>query len=489
MICLKIHELDNVGVLISDVSAGQEVLDGLVVAEVIRAGHKIALCSINKGEPVIKYGCPIGRASGDISAGEHVHTHNLKTAISDSAEYIYSPVKVSSRQKPERTFMGYRRPAGNAGVRNEIFVVPTVGCIAKLCETIAVEMNAEAQKCCDGIIAVAHPYGCSQLGDDHNATKKLLASLCHNPNVGGVLVVGLGCENNRLDEFISELAGFDVDRFRFLNCQDISDEKTEAKRLIAKLLDVVKFDKREEVPISELTVGLKCGGSDGFSGITANPLVGAFCDNLTAMGGSAILTEVPEMFGAETLLFNRAADKDVFTSAVSLINDFKKYFQSYNQPVYENPSPGNKDGGISTLEEKSLGCTQKSGQAEIVDVLQYGERVRKKGLSLLCSPGNDLVATTALCAAGASIVLFTTGRGTPFGGMVPTVKISTNTELYNKKTNWIDFDAGGLMNTGNLAELALKFEDFIVEIASGSRTKSEENGYREIAIFKNGVTL
>lgn len=493
---IKINPSDNVAVAVESDS------------DSIPAGHKFSLCEIKSGEKIIKYGYPIGTAARDISAGEWVHTHNMKTGLDSMVEYKYEPAEIPIRKENPVTFRGFRRktPDGEkVGIRNEIWIIPTVGCVNSVAENIASQAKNlikgskgsngskrgnGSKRSIDGIFAFTHPYGCSQLGDDHTNTQKALAGLVKHPNAGGVLVLGLGCENNNIGEFRKILGDIDSERVKFLNCQDIEDETEEGIRLISELCDIASLDEREEISSDELIIGLKCGGSDGFSGITANPVVGAFSDLLVYSGGTAILTEVPEMFGAETILMNRCENYEVFEKTVSLINDFKQYFINHGQTVYENPSPGNKDGGITTLEDKSLGCTQKCGSAAVCDVLDYGEHVKKHGLNLLSAPGNDLVASTALAVSGVHIVLFTTGRGTPFGCPVPTVKISSNTHLYEKKKNWIDFDAGTVLNTGDIEGMGKELFDYVITLASGEKhTKNEINGMREIAVFKNGVTL
>ena len=440
-------------------------------------GHKYAVRDIKYGENIIKYGQPIGHALTDIKRGEHVHSHNLATNLSGKLTYEYHPVKTPERTETDLTFMGYVRKSGDVGIRNDIWIVNTVGCVNKTAQIIARKTGAEY---------FSHPFGCSQLGGDMDITQKILAGMVHHPNCGGALVLGLGCENNNIEVFKSALGSYDEERVRFLNAQDADDEIEAGVRIIEELKSNAAKDKREPVSIKKLKIGLKCGGSDGLSGITANPLVGRVCDKLTSIGGSCVLTEVPEMFGAEHFLMQRCADKAVFDKTVRLINNFKDYFTRHNQTIYENPSPGNKAGGITTLEEKSLGCIQKGGLSEITDVLDYGDTVTKSGLSLLNGPGNDIVAVTNLMAAGVHMILFTTGRGTPLGGAVPTVKISTNTALAKKKSSWIDFDAGRVLDG---CELTDELFDFVIETANGRKTKNEENGYKEISIFKDGVTL
>lgn len=443
-------------------------------------GHKYALCDIKAGENIIKYANPIGHATEDIKKGDHVHSHNMKTNLSGNLQYKYepefNPVEI---EKTDKTFMGYRRENGEVGIRNEIFIVNTVGCVNKVSKRLA-ELT--------GARSFEHPFGCSQLGDDMLVTQLILKGLVNHPNAGGVLVLGLGCENNNIDVFKEVLGEVNGERVKFLNVQDVEDEIQEGVRIINELKAYADTFKREPISISELKLGLKCGGSDGFSGITANPLVGMLSDRLISFGGSCVLTEVPEMFGAEHLLMKRCKTEELFNKTVKLINDFKDYFIRHNQPIYENPSPGNKKGGITTLEEKSLGCVQKGGLSPVVDVLSYGDRLSRNGLSLLNGPGNDIVAITNLSAVGVHMILFTTGRGTPVGGPVPTVKISTNRGLAEKKKNWIDFDASRILEEDH-QKVTDDFLDYIIAVASGEETANERNGYREISIFKDGVTL
>lgn len=486
---IKINPADNVAVALRLLQKGESAgASAPVPLQDIPQGHKLALADIKSGEAVMKYGFPIGRATKDISSGEWVHTHNLKTNLSESMDYTYKPAIRELEPLPPRSFQGYLREDGKAGVRNELWIIPTVGCVNDVAARLA-EENPRFEGV-DGVYAFPHPYGCSQMGDDHENTKKLLAALARHPNAGGVLVVGLGCENNTMASFKEELGQWDDRRVKFMVCQDEADELKTGKRLLCELAAYAGKFTRRELPVSKLIIGMKCGGSDGLSGITANPAVGAFSDLLIAQGGSTVLTEVPEMFGAETVLMNRADSTDVFEKTVKMVNDFKAYFVAHGQVVYENPSPGNKQGGISTLEDKSLGCVQKGGTAPVRDVIAYAHQVKRPGLTLLSGPGNDLVSVTALTAAGAHIILFTTGRGTPFGAPAPTVKISTNTALYQKKQNWIDFDAGTVADGEEITRAAARLLDFVIDTASGNvPTKAEQNGYRGISIFKGGVIL
>ena len=490
--CIKIHPRDMVAVALTSLASGTKVeLDGQAVAllEDIPQGHKFALVPIPAGAQIIKYGAPIGVATADIPAGGWVHTHNIKTGLGEVLDYTYEPRNAPLVPADDCFFQGYRREDGRAAVRNEIWIIPTVGCVNNV--ATAIERRAQSLKkgTIDGIFAFPHPYGCSQMGDDQENTRHILANLINHPNAGGVLVLGLGCENSNIDVLKPYIGQWNEKRVKFLVCQESDDEVEDALALIEELADYVGSFHRESISCGELVIGMKCGGSDGLSGVTANPTVGAFSDLLVSMGGTTILTEVPEMFGAETLLMNRCENERVFSDTVSLINGFKDYFTRHGQTIYENPSPGNKKGGISTLEDKSLGCTQKSGSAPVVGVLSYGETVQRHGLNLLSAPGNDLVASTALASSGAHIVLFTTGRGTPFASPVPTVKISSNSPLAKKKQNWIDFNCGTITEDATVQQLGKKLFDFVISVASGEQVKAEQAGFHDMAIFKQGVTL
>lgn len=492
---LKINPADSVVVCLQPKKKGDIIeIDGkqIVVNQDTPAGHKVLIKDAKEGEDIIKYGYPIGHARQNLKAGDWVNENNLKTNLSGTLEYTYHPVNEKLNIKNEnRTFKGYVRKNGDVGVRNEIWIVPTVGCVNGIAERLLNQLKKETQE--EGIDAIwswHHNFGCSQLSGDHENTRKILRDICLHPNAGGVLVLSLGCENNQPDEFMKMLGDYDKDRIRLLVTQKVEGDEVEAgMEILRELYAIAKNDKREEVPVSKLRVGLKCGGSDGFSGITANPLVGEFSDWLVAQGGTSILTEVPEMFGAETILMNRCETTELFDQTVSMINNFKEYFLSHGEPVGENPSPGNKAGGISTLEDKALGCTQKCGKAPVSGVMEYGDRLQHTGLNLLSAPGNDLVAATALASAGCHIVLFTTGRGTPFGTFVPTMKIATNPTLAKNKPHWIDFSAGQLIEGRTMQELVPEFIDMVLDVASGKHAHNEANGYREISIFKNGVTL
>lgn len=492
---IKINRADTVVVCLKNYTKGEVVnVDGkaVTVAQDTPVGHKILITDTPAGTDIIKYGYPIGHAKEDLKAGQWVNENNLKTNLSGTLTYEYKPVDEKLDIPDEHlTFKGYVRKNGEVGIRNEIWIVPTVGCVNGIAEKLASMLEHETRlEGIDAVHAWHHNYGCSQLSDDHENTRKVLRDIVLHPNAGAVLVLSLGCENNQPDLFEKLLGDYDKDRIKFLVTQKVhGDEIEEGMKILRSLYNVVKNDTRTDCPLSELRVGLKCGGSDGLSGITANPLVGEFSDYLVAQGGTTILTEVPEMFGAETILMNRCKNKELFDKTVKLVNDFKEYFLSHGEPVGENPSPGNKAGGISTLEDKALGCTQKCGRAPVCGVLGYGDRLQAKGLNLLSAPGNDLVASTALAAAGCQMVLFTTGRGTPFGTFVPTMKISTNSSLYENKPNWIDFNAGELVDGTDMNSLLRKFIDKIVSVANGENACNEKNGYREISIFKNGVTL
>ena len=501
---IKIHPSDNVAVALQDLSKG-EVVEGVTLQTGVPAGHKVLLKDLAAGENVIKYGFPVGHVTRAAGAGTLVDHTCMETNLKGLQEYRYQPeITVPAERDEARTFKGFRRADGQVGIRNQIWVIPTVGCVNGVCQQIVERFKAEItgqaghdggrharpdRASVDAICAFPHNYGCSQLGEDHEHTRAILADMVHHPNAGGVLVVSLGCENNQLDAFRELVGPVDESRVRMFVCQQVEDEVAYGVQQLREIYAVASRDVREDVPVSELRVGLKCGGSDGLSGITANPLLGVFSDWLVAQGGTTVLTEVPEMFGAETLLMNRCRDKATFDRTVRLINGFKEYYMAQGQPVYENPSPGNKAGGISTLEEKSLGCTQKCGSSSVQDVLGYGERLKERGLNLLSAPGNDLVASSALAAAGCQLVLFTTGRGTPFGSFVPTLKVSTNTSLATGKPGWIDFNAGVLAQGEPMAEVSARFREYVLAVASGQSVNNEKNGIRGMAIFKTGITL
>lgn len=492
---IKINPIDNVVVALEPLTKGEAItVDGaeVVLLTDVPAGHKVAVQDISEGQSVIKYGSPIGKAKENILKGTHIHVHNLATRLDEEVTYEYTPVETRSTldfQGYRDTFKGFLRKDGRVGVRNEIWVIPTVGCVNNVATRIADEANKFAKGSVECVVAFPHPYGCSQMDNDQENTRHILADLINHPNAGGVLVLGLGCENSNIPVLKPYLGEYDAERVKFLISQEAEDEIAEGVVIVKELIETVSQDERQDVSVDKLIVGLKCGGSDGFSGITANPLTGFFSDALISKGGTTILTEVPEMFGAETLLMNRCKNETLFNKTVKLINDFKDYFKRHGQTVYENPSPGNKAGGISTLEDKSLGCTQKSGSTPVCGVLSYGETVSEKGLNLLSAPGNDLVAATALSASGAQIVLFTTGRGTPFASPVPTVKISTNSNLNSHKSNWIDFNAGEALEGKGFDILSRELYEYVLRVAEGELVCSERNGYHDFAIFKQGVTL
>ncbi|MDG2955131.1 altronate dehydratase family protein [Bisgaard Taxon 10/6] len=491
---IKIHRQDNVAVALQDLPAGTLLdIEGrqLKLKQDIGRGHKFALSIIAENQDVIKYGYPIGHALCNVEPGEYIHTHNVKTNLKDINDYKYLPeFPALSEQMPDREVQIYRRKNGDIGIRNELWIVPTVGCVVGIANLIKKRfMQLNGLRDIDGVFAFNHSYGCSQLGDDHENTKTMLQNMVKHPNAGAVLVIGLGCENNQVGAFKESLGEYDESRVKFMISQHYDDEVEKGVELLQQLYQEMRQDRRETGKLSEVKFGLECGGSDGFSGITANPMLGHFSDYLISHGGTTVLTEVPEMFGAECILMSHCKDEETFLKMVNMVNDFKKYFIEHNQPIYENPSPGNKAGGITTLEDKSLGCTQKAGHSQVVDVLKYGERLKIQGLNLLSAPGNDAVATSALAGAGCHMVLFSTGRGTPYGGFVPTMKIATNSELAQKKKHWIDFDAGRLVYDMSMQELLKDFINLVVEIVNGKLTKNEINEFRELAIFKSGVTL
>ncbi|WP_269716479.1 UxaA family hydrolase [Caulobacter sp. NIBR2454] len=484
---------DHVAMALRDLVSGETLTLGdraITVRADIPKGHKIAVREAAIGEDVCKYGWPIGRATQAIAVGDHVHIHNVETKLSDVETYTYQPTAdVIGHDMGAGTFMGYRRKNGRVGTRNEIWVLCTVGCVANTARRIAEKAAVRFAGRVDGVHAFPHPFGCSQLGDDLDHTRKLIAALAAHPNAGGVLILGLGCENNQLAKLLESAPDIDPERLRSFTTQNVEDELEDGLAAVEALVALAERDRREPCPISDLVVGLKCGGSDGFSGVTANPLVGRIADKVADAGGTPVLTEIPEVFGAERILMARAQNQAVFADLVSVVNDFKQYFIDHNQPIYENPSPGNIAGGITTLEEKSLGAVQKGGRAPVVNVIRYGDKIGPHGLTVLEAPGNDAVSSTALTAAGATVILFTTGRGTPLGFPAPTLKIASNSGLAGRKPGWIDFDAGVVLDNTTMDAAADDLMALVVETASGKQTKAEINGEREIAIWKQGVTL
>ena len=491
---IKINKDDNVAVALKPIAKGTTVNvagTDVTTLEDVPQGHKFAIKPIKKGDAVIKYGFRIGYAQADVEVGGWIHTHNLRTALGELLDYTYNPEGHKDVEPTDEAyFEGYMSENGKVGVRNEVWIIPTVGCVNSIARAIEATARLNKPEGVDEVVAFTHPYGCSQTTEDQENTRTVLADLINHPNAGAVLVLGLGCENSRIEVLKNYIGEVNPDRVKFLQVQDVEDEQEAAAEIMEELMNYAAAFKREKVSAKELVIGMKCGGSDGLSGITANPTVGLFSDMLVSKGGTTILTEVPEMFGAETILMDRCANRELFDKTVCLINDFKEYFIKNGQEIYENPSPGNKDGGITTLEDKSLGCTQKSGSSLVKGVLAYGERVQNKGLNLLSAPGNDLVASTACAAAGAQIVLFTTGRGTPFASPVPTVKIATNSRLAGRKGNWIDFNAGRLVTDDvPMEQLADELFQLVLDVASGRRVKAELAGFHDLAIFKQGVTL
>lgn len=492
---IRLHALDNVAIALSPLEQGKEYcVDEFVFTALsdIDRGHKVALTKIKQNSDVIKYGAPIGHALTDIEVGQWIHVADVKTNLNDELEYKYEPeqteVKVLVDDSPEVSI--YRRENGEIGIRNELWVIPTVGCVNGMATQMVNQFLTKHRELeIDGVHVFPHQFGCSQLGDDLVNTRKLLQNMAKHPNAGGVLIVGLGCENNQVVMFEGSLGEYDESRVKFLISQMVENEVEAGVELLEEIYQQMKTDQRQPGRLSEVKFGLECGGSDGLSGITANPLLGQLSDYLIARGGTTVLTEVPEMFGAETILMSRCKDEATFDQLVDMVNGFKRYYKDHNQPIYENPSPGNKSGGISTLEDKSLGCTQKAGSSSVQAVLDYGQRLSEPGLNLLKAPGNDAIATSALASSGCHMVLFTTGRGTPYGGWVPTVKISTNSELAQKKKHWIDFDAGRLVTDSSMAALLSDFVELLVDICNGQASKNEQNNVREVAIWKNGVTL
>ncbi|EIL88012.1 altronate hydrolase [Rhodanobacter fulvus Jip2] len=491
---LQVHAEDEVAIALTDLAEGTVVslaTGDVRLRQAVPHGHKFAVRALAAGQPVHKYGFAIGRTTAAVAAGDWVHTHNMVTGLSGTLEYRYQPLAPAPAPDAGAgaTFQGYRRADGRVGTRNEIWVLCTVGCVARTARRIAEQAERHFGGRVDGVHAFTHPFGCSQLGSDLEHTRQMLAALARHPNAGGVLLVGLGCESLQMKWLLEAMDGVDPARLRWFNSQLADDEVEQGLAAVEELVAVAEQDRRQPCDLSDLVVGLKCGGSDGFSGITANPVVGRIADRVAAAGGTPILTEIPEIFGAERMLMARAQSREVFEQIGTLVNDFKRYFLDHGQPVHENPSPGNLAGGITTLEEKSLGAVQKGGRATVTQVLRYGQRAQSPGLALLEAPGNDAVSATALTAAGATVILFTTGRGTPLGFPVPTLKIATNSALAAAKPRWIDFDAGALLDGLGMEALADALQQLVLDTASGKPARNEINDEREIALWKTGVTL
>lgn len=490
---VHINPEDNVVVALRPLKKGEPFsFEGreVTAAEDIPQGHKMAVDELASGSTVVKYGQAIGHVTQDVHVGQWIHTHNMKTNLSGEVEYTYEPTHPELQLQEPKTFMGYRTKDGRAATRNEIWIIPTVGCVNGIAQTLEARCQDLVQGTVDGIHTFTHPFGCSQTGADHEQTKKLLVALSRHPNAAGVLFLSLGCENCTHQQILDELGEYDPQRVRFLTCQDVEDELASGRAIIEELAELISHNRRVPIPVSELVVGMKCGGSDGLSGITANPTIGRVSDMVVAQGGTSVLTEVPEMFGAESFLLGRCVSKEVFDAAAGMLNGFKDYFLAHHEVVYDNPSPGNKQGGITTLEDKSCGCVQKGGKAPIVDVLKYADQVKKQGLNLLCAPGNDMVSSTALAAAGCHLIMFSTGRGTPFGAPVPTIKVFTNTALSKKKPNWMDFNAGVIADgEATIDEAANDLFDLVLRCASGKKTSTERRNCHEISIWKDGVVL
>ncbi|MDP1559944.1 MAG: altronate dehydratase family protein [Pirellulaceae bacterium] len=515
----RLHPQDNVVVSLQGSETGspweEELANGgpdravgttVVAMEPIPAGHKMAIRPIAAGQWVIKYGLPIGLAQTDIAVGQRVHVHNVKTGLDAgiATQPDWEPLPAAPLTTPILTtgddpnqFLGYLRENGQVAIRNEIWILNTVGCVNQTAQQLAAWANRTLVgrvPNLDGVYAFSHPYGCSQLGDDLQATRNILSGLTRHPHAAAVLFLGLGCENNQLQMQLDAIGPEALKKVRWFSTQDVSDEMEQGRQWLTEMAQQISRYTRQPLPANKLILGMKCGGSDGFSGLTANPLLGRIADWHCAMGGTSLLTEVPEMFGAEPVLLGRCDQPSTRTAVDQMIETFKDYFRQHDQPISENPSPGNKDGGLTTLEEKSLGCVQKGGTAALIkQCVPYGGQASAElgGLGMVNGPGNDGVSITALTAAGAHLVLFTTGRGTPMGAPAPTMKIATNPTLAKQKPGWIDFSAGDFITgTATLDELRDRLWEQILRVASGQQeAKNELNGYREIAIWKIGVTV
>lgn len=499
MSAIKLYPQDTVALATSELKKGQTVtVDGetITLLDDIPNAHKIALKDFETGEAVRKYDNIIGYASKPIKKGEWIHSHNEVTGLGKSKEYTYdfNPISIFPGES-DKTFMGYDRADGGAGIRNHLAIISTVFCANGPLRKLArmAEAKYPATENFDGIIAFDQEFGCSQTGKDLVTTCKIIAGIAKNANFGGVLLVSNGCEMAIPSVLEQYMGDYDKKRIRTLTLQEVEDEFTAGMELIDEIMEEMKDDKRTPININRLHIAMNCGGSDGYSGITANTLLGTLCDTLVKEGAIMNMTEVPEMMGAEHILMNRAADKSIFDDIVKMMYDYDAYFARYGEKAADNPTQGNKAGGLTTLEEKSLGCIQKGGHCAVMEVLEYGERATKNGFVLVSGPGNDLAGVSGQIAAGAVLTIFTTGRGTPCGFAGPTFRLASNTALATRKSNWIDYDAGRLLTAKTPEEVeALNKElyDAIMATVNGQyRTRTEENGYYILGALKDGVTL
>lgn len=484
---LRLHPKDNVALALRPLPSGARVsVEGisLFTRDPIPYGHKVALVSIPKGGRIIKYGYPIGRAVRSISPGEHVHVHNTESgrAHGDTARPVIREESSLIPRFPQDTFLGFRRQDGRVGVRNHVLVMASVHCVNGGVERIGREVP--------GVVALPHIYGCSQLGEDLAQTRRVLEGYVSHPNVGATLIVGLGCEALPTRELVDGLRDRGY-RVELLLLQEIGGSRAavrKGKELAAELLGEVGKLRPEPVPLSELVVGVECGGSDAWSGVTANPAVGAIADALVAHGGTVILSEVTEFIGAEHILAARAISPEVGKAILRAVARREGVAVEMGVDLRgAQPSPGNMEGGLTTIEEKSLGAIVKGGTTPVREFLGYGERPSARGLVVMDTSGNDLESVTGMVAGGAQVVLFTTGRGTPVGNpIVPVIKISSNTPLYERMRDDLDFDAGSILRGEPPTSVAARLAALLLEVAGGRPTQAEVWGHREFAIEPRG---
>jgi altronate hydrolase len=500
---VRLHPADDVAIAIRDLAVGTRIeAEGVTTRELVPAGHKVSTRRIEIGAPVHRYAQVIGFASQPIDAGEHVHSHNLamgEVVVDHDHASAYAP---TTAVDVPATFMGIRRTDGRVATRNYVAVIATVNCSATAARAIADEIRSSGVLASypnvDGVVALTHGSGCGMdgSGEGIDVLRRTIAGYATHPNIAGVLLVGLGCEANGLGALLTTRRLDEGPRLAALNIQDVGGTRrcidAGVERLVA-MLPAADDVRREPVPASQLMIGLQCGGSDGYSGITANPALGAAVDLLVRHGGTAILSETPEIYGAEHLLTRRAVSRDVGRKIVHHIDWWRDYTTRNHGEMDNNPSPGNKAGGLTTILEKSLGAVAKGGTTGLMDVYGYAEQVTTSGLVFMDTPGFDPVSVTGQVAGGANMVAFTTGRGSAYGCIpAPSIKLSTNTALYERQRDDIDINCGRLLDEQvSVAELGRQIFDELLRVASGAATKSEMLGYghNEFAPWMIGATM
>ena len=484
---ITLHPLDNVAVVSRRVPAEAD-LGAIQVKTVqaIPAGHKVATRFIVAGQPILKYGQVIGVATEDIPAGAHVHVHNL--AVSDLRREAERIAPAEFPAAGPRTFQGFRREDGRVGVRNYVGVLTSVNCSATVARLIAQEVERRGLldefPNVDGVVPITHTSGCGMAGggEGFDLLRRTLWGTAANPNFGAVMLVGLGCEVLQTGRFAKEFGLTGRESFQSFTIQDAGGTRRAVEQGLERLREMLPLAdsaRRSEQPASELVLGLQCGGSDAWSGVTSNPALGDAVDRLVALGGTALLSETPEIYGAEHLLYARAASPEVSAKLRARLEWWEGYTARHGAEMDNNPSPGNKAGGLSTILEKSLGAVAKGGRSPLVDVIEYAEPVRRRGLVFMDSPGFDPCSATGQVASGATLIAFTTGRGSAFGFKPsPSIKLSSNTDVYRRMTDDIDLDCGPIASgEASIADKGAEILDYLLDVASGRQSKSEMLGY------------